>query len=165
MVKSPVLRIGETILALSMLGLGLFIAIETWLMPPIAAQQIVGPGLFPALVAISLVAVGLQLFGEAFLFRRENEGFPELDWNAAFIVAAAFAAQVVLLERLGWVLSGTILFTVSAAAFGSRDYARTVLIGLALTAVTYFVFDYGLALDLPTGSYVESLIEMFGGGA
>ncbi|ACP26347.1 hypothetical protein NGR_c25900 [Sinorhizobium fredii NGR234] len=163
MSKSASLRIGETILGLATLNLGSFIAIETWMTPPIAAQAVIGPGLFPALIATGLILVGLQLLYEAFFHRFEVEEFPELDWKAVIIVAAAFASQFVLLERLGWIASGTFLFVVSAMAFGSRAHVRNVLIGLALTAITYLVFDYGLDLDLPTGSYVEDLIIMFGG--
>jgi len=69
MSKSASLRIGETILGLATLNLGSFIAIETWMTPPIAAQAVIGPGLFPALIATGLILVGLQLLYEAFFHR------------------------------------------------------------------------------------------------
>ncbi|HEV7322929.1 MAG TPA: tripartite tricarboxylate transporter TctB family protein [Ensifer sp.] len=163
MLKSANLRIGETILGLASLGLGLFIGAETWLTPPIVAQTVIGPGLFPALIATGLVLVGLQLLYEAFLYRLQAEDFPELDWKSVVLVASAFASQLVLLERLGWVISGTFLFVISAMAFGSRTHLRNLAIGLLLTALTYLVFDYGLDLDLPTGSYLEDLIALAGG--
>ncbi|HEV7307198.1 tripartite tricarboxylate transporter TctB family protein [Ensifer sp.] len=163
MLKSANLRIGETILGLASLGLGLFIGAETWLAPPIAAQTVIGPGLFPALIATGLILVGLQFLYEAILYRLQREEFPELDWKAVILAASAFASQLVLLERFGWIVSGTFLFVVSAKAFGSRAYLRDLLIGLALTAITYFVFDYGLDLDLPIGSYIEDLIVLAGG--
>ncbi|CAN7705701.1 MULTISPECIES: tripartite tricarboxylate transporter TctB family protein [Ensifer] len=160
MLKSANFRIGETILGLASLSLGLFIGFETWSTPPIAAQTVIGPGLFPALIATGLILVGLQLLYEAFLHRLQAEEFPELDWKAVILVAAAFASQLVLLERLGWIVSGTFLFVVSAMAFGSRTHLRNLMIGLLLTALTYLVFDYGLDLDLPTGSYIEDLIDL-----
>lgn len=162
MLKTASLRIGETILGFASLGLGLFIAVETWLTPPIAAQTVIGPGLFPALIATGLILVGLQLLYEAFLHRLEPEAFPELDWKAVILVAAAFASQLVLLERFGWIASGTFLFVTSAMAFGSRTHLRNLAIGLMLTALTYLVFDYGLDLDLPVGSYIEDLIALAG---
>ncbi|OWV71965.1 hypothetical protein ATY77_10540 [Rhizobium sp. R634] len=163
MLKSANFRIGETVLGLATLSLGLFIAIETWMTPPIAAQAVIGPGLFPALIAGGLILVGAQLLYEAILRRFEAEEFPELDWKAVIIVAAAFASQLVILERLGWILSGTFLFATSAMAFGSRSHIRNIVIGIALSSVTYLVFDYGLDLDLPTGSTIEDLIIAFGG--
>ena len=165
MSKSMHLRIGETVLGAFTLGLGLFIAFDTWLTPPSAALAVVGPGLFPGLIATGLIVVGLQLFYEGFLHRFAQEEFPELDWKAVFIVAAAVASQVILLERFGWIVSGTAVFVVSAMAFGSRSHVRNVLFGLALTTITYAVFDYGLDLDLPTGSYIEDLIDSSGGDA
>ncbi len=159
MSKSMHLRIGETILGTFTLGVGLFIAIDTWLTPSSAALAVVGPGLFPGLIAAGLILVGLQLFYEALLHRFMPEDLPQLDWKAAFIVAIAIASQIVLLERFGWIISGTAVFVVSAMAFGSRSHFRNVLFGLALTGLTYVVFDYGLDLDLPTGSYIEDLIE------
>jgi len=163
MFKSANFRIGETILGLATLSLGLFIAIETWMTPPITAQSVIGPGLFPALIATGLILVGAQLLYEAVLHRFEAEEFPELDWKAVIIVAAAFAAQMVILERLGWIVSGTFLFAVSAMAFGSRTYIRNIVIGILLSSFTYLVFDYGLDLDLPMGSTIEDLIIAFGG--
>ncbi len=163
MLKSANFRIGETILGLGTLTLGLFIAIETWMTPPIAAQAVIGPGLFPALIAGGLILVGAQLLYEAVAHRFEAEEFPELDWKAVIIVAAAFASQFVTLERLGWIISGTFLFAVSAMAFGSRTHVRNIVIGIVLSSITYVVFDYGLDLDLPTGSYIEDLIIAFGG--
>ncbi|MGO6980456.1 tripartite tricarboxylate transporter TctB family protein [Rhizobium leguminosarum] len=159
MSKSKHLRIGETVLGTFTLGVGLFIAIDAWLTPSSAALAVVGPGLFPGLIAAGLIIVGLQLFHEGFLRRFTAEDFPELDWKAVFIVAIAVASQVVLLERFGWIISGTAVFVVCAMAFGSRSHVRNVLFGLALTTITYAVFDYGLDLDLPTGSYIEDLLD------
>ena len=163
MYKSANFRIGETILGLATLSLGLFIAIETWMTPPIAAQSVIGPGLFPALIATGLIVVGAQLLYEAVLRRFEAEAFPELDWQAVTIVAAAFASQLLILEWLGWIVAGTFLFAASARAFGSRAHIRNVAIGVLLSSITYIVFDYGLDLDLPMGSAIEDLIIAFGG--
>ncbi|MCY1246459.1 hypothetical protein D9M72_596940 [compost metagenome] len=68
-----------------------------------------------------------------------------------------------ILERFGWIISGTFLFAVSAMAFGSRTYVWNIVIGIVLSSITYVVFDYGLDLDLPIGSYIEDLIIALGG--
>ena len=163
MLKHGHIRIGETILGIFALGLAAFIGLQTWMTPPSVAQAVVGPGMFPAIIATGLTVVGLQLFYEAFLYRFAREDFPQLDWKAMIVVAIAFAAQIVLLERLGWIFSGTLLFVVCAMAFGSRAHVRNIAFGLALTSITYLVFDYGLDLDLPTGTYAEDLLAVSGG--
>lgn len=158
MYKSARLRIGETVIGLFTLGIGLFLAIDTWRTPPSAAVAVVGPGLFPTLIAIGMAIVGLQLLWEGYLHRFAEEDIPELDWKAVGIVAAALASQIFLLELLGWIICGTVVFTVAAMAFGSRRYVLNVVFGLVLTSLTYLVFDYGLDLDLPTGNLIEDVI-------
>ena len=63
-----------------------------------------------------------------------------------------------LLERVGWIPATTILFAVVARAFGSRRLVVDVAIGVALTALAYVVFNWGLGLSLPLGSVIESMI-------
>ncbi len=158
MYKSARLRVGETVVGLFTLGIGMFLAIDTWRTPPSAAVAVVGPGMFPTLIAIGMGIVGLQLLWEGYLHRFAEEDIPDLDWRAVGIVAAALASQIFLLEPLGWIICGTVVFTVAAMAFGSRRHVLNVVFGLLLTSVTYLVFDYGLDLDLPTGSLIEDVI-------
>jgi hypothetical protein len=40
-----------------------------------------------------------------------------------------------------------------AVGFGSRRYLRDGLVGLALSAVAYATFMYGLGLKLPAGPF------------
>jgi len=157
------LRIGETILGLFTLALGLFIGIDTWLTPAAPAQAVIGPGVFPVLVAAGLILVGLRLLFEGYALRAVAEVIPQLDWKAVFIVAFAIILQYFLLEWVGWIVSGTLLFVLSAFAFGGRKHIMNVLFGLVLTTLTYMVFDYGLDLDLPTGTLIEDLMDGTGG--
>lgn len=155
MYKSARLRLGETVIGLFTLGIGLLLAVDTWRTPPSAAQSVVGPGLFPTIIAVAMIIVGLQLLWEGYARRFLEEEIPQLDWRAVGIVAVALASQIVLLEPLGWIICGTAVYAISAEAFGSRRHVLNVLFGLALTVLTYLVFDYGLDLDLPTGSLIE----------
>ena len=52
------LRIGEAVLGGVVLGLGLFIAIETSLLEVAASNAAIGPRLFPFLIAAGLLVVG-----------------------------------------------------------------------------------------------------------
>jgi putative tricarboxylic transport membrane protein len=71
-------------------------------------------------------------------------------WPVA-LIAAGIIAEALLLERLGFVLSSTVLFVLVAAAFGSRRHLRDAVIGLALATLAYVTFVYGLGLNLPAG--------------
>ena len=57
------LRIGEAVLGGVVLGLGLFVAIETSLMEVAASNAAIGPRLFPFLIAFGLLAVGVAVLG------------------------------------------------------------------------------------------------------
>ncbi len=63
----------------------------------------------------------------------------------------AFVANILLVDRLGWVISGTILFWGSVWALGSRHYVRDFLISLTLSLATFYGFAIGLGVGLPAG--------------
>ncbi len=73
------------------------------------------------------------------------------DWRAVLLLVGAFLANVVLIDRVGWPLSGAVLFWGSAYALGSRHFVRDALIALALSVATYLVFARGLGIGLPAG--------------
>ena len=150
------LRVGEAALAAGVLALGLFIAFETSRAPG-AANAVVGPALFPYLIATGLVLVGLSLMRQAFSGHIAHEGGFELDFVAVALVSLGLIVQMLLLERLGWIPATTLLFIAVARAFGSRRLALDIGIGIALTALAFVVFNYGLDLNLP-GGVLEDLL-------
>ena len=150
------LRIGEAALGAGLLALGILIAVEATLMPS-PGRGAVGPALFPYLVSGGLVLVALSLLREAVAGRIAHEGGLELDGLAVALVAAALAAQFLLVEVLGWIPSATLLFMAVARAFGSRRMLLNAGIGLALAGATFVAFNYGLDLSLPPGSVAEWL--------
>lgn len=160
-----VFRIGELLLGVAVLVLGVFVTIETIEMPVSAAGGGGGPKLFPFIIAAGLVVVGIWLLYEAYAKHPSEEQRVELDWAPVATIALGFVAMILLLETLGWIITGTILFLAGARAFGSRRYAVNALIGLGLTGLTYLVFDYGLSLDLPLGSVIENIVDPVEGEA
>ena len=77
---------------------------------------------------------------------------------AVVLVAVGLIVQMLLLETLGWIPASTILFMVVARAFGSRKIVKDAILGLALTAASFGLFNYGLDLNLPVGSVFEELM-------
>jgi putative tricarboxylic transport membrane protein len=67
------------------------------------------------------------------------------------MLAAAFLANALLIENLGWVFSGAILFWGSAFALGSRHYVRDAVIAFALSIGSFYLFALGLGIVLPPG--------------
>lgn len=73
------------------------------------------------------------------------------EWRVVLPLAAVFAANVVLVDRLGWVLSGALLFWGTAWALGSRNLVRDVVVSLAMSLITFYGFYSGLGIKLPAG--------------
>jgi putative tricarboxylic transport membrane protein len=73
------------------------------------------------------------------------------DWRTVLLLIAAFLANVVLIDRVGFPISGAVLFWGSAYALGSRHWLRDPLIALALSVITDLIFARGLGIGLPAG--------------
>src|ERR687890_348723 len=125
------LKIGEAGLGAAVLALGAFIAFETSRAPG-AANAVVGPALFPYMIAAGLILVGLALLREA-------------------ITGHIAHAQ-------GFELDGTAVVLVLVGAFGSRRLVKDAILGVMLTGLSFGLFNYGLDLNLPVGSVFEQLL-------
>jgi putative tricarboxylic transport membrane protein len=67
------------------------------------------------------------------------------------LLIAAYLVNAALIERLGWPISGALLFWGAAYALGSRHFLRDPLIAFGLSFLTYFVFARQLGIGLPPG--------------
>ena len=152
------LRIGEAVLGAVVLGPGLFIATETSLMEVAASNAAIGPRLFPFLVAAGLLAVGVAVLWQAFFGHIAHERGFELDWRAVALVSGGLLLQIFLIESLGWIVASTLMFLAATLAFRERRVVISIAIGLLLTGLTYWIFNYGLGLSLPLGTFIEDLL-------
>ncbi len=73
------------------------------------------------------------------------------DWRTPSLLVLAMVTNMILIERLGWVISGAILFWLSSYALGSRRQLRDIGISLTLSTVTFYGFYVGLGIPLPAG--------------
>ncbi len=72
-------------------------------------------------------------------------------------ILGGLGAQLALLHVVGFVISGALLFGMTARGFGQRPLWKNVAVGLVLALVIYGVFDRLLRLNLPGGP-LEMLI-------
>ena len=145
--------------ALFLGALGLLVVAQALLLPESRISRgPVGPGAIPIVVGSMLVIVaGFLALDVARGGRGEPEGGEDVeltggsDWRTVLMLAAAFVANALLIEPLGWPISGAILFWGSAFALGSRHYVRDVAIALALSIGSWYLFALGLNTVLPVG--------------
>ncbi len=145
--------------ALFLLALGVLVVVQALLLPESRITRgPVGPAAVPLVVGGLLVVVAGFLAVDV---ARGGRGAPvagedvELgggsDWKTIALLAAAFVANALLIEPLGWVFSGAILFWGSAFALGSRHYVRDAVIAFALSIGSFYLFALGLGIVLPPG--------------
>jgi putative tricarboxylic transport membrane protein len=146
-------------LAALVLGVGLFLLVETTSIRVPETANAVGPRFFPYLVGGVMVVTGLVL--AALVVRRGSDAPEEAedvdptlptDWRTLALLIAAFIVHILLLEPLGFVLTEALFFAAAAWVLGARGRLwLTPAVGLVLALVAYLAFSRGLGVALPAG--------------
>lgn len=122
------------------------------------ADQPVQPYALPYLVGGGLVVLGITL---AVLTARGDRPEAEegedvdlsekADTRTVALLAGVFLVNILLIDWLGWAITGAFLFAASAWVLGSRTWVRDVAIGAALSLGTFYAFYVGLGIPIPAG--------------
>ena len=152
---------GRSELGVSVLlaALGALVLIDASRIPTDFTQRgPVGPAAVPAVVGVALLVIAVLLardvlrggHGESETGEDVDLSHPS-DWRTVLLLIGAFLANIVLIERVGFPISGAVLFWGAAYALGSRHFLRDPLIAVALSVITYLIFSRGLGIGLPGG--------------
>ena len=117
----------------------------------------VGPADVPRWIAWALLALSAWTVVAA--FRDAPAERPAQDPAPIAWIIGGLAAQLALLNTAGFVIATALLFAATARAFGKRNLALTLPIGLIFTGTIYLVFSQLLNLSLPAGP-LERLITV-----
>jgi putative tricarboxylic transport membrane protein len=157
----------ELVLSLSVLALGVAVAIGTSQLSSAGGYARIGPNVAPAITAGGLILLGAWLSYQALSggWRNAVPDDPEARGEhpfhiGAFIwVSVGLIAQILLINSAGFVLAQAALFACVARGFGSAKLARDFAIGLILGLAVFLFFVKFLNVNLPTGW----LAPIFGG--
>lgn len=109
----------------------------------------IGPAAFPYAISAGLFILAIWTAVEAwrgdFPERGPQETVPIL-W-----IVGGLAAQMLLLNIVGFSIATGLLFAATARGFGRGQLWQTIPIGIVLAFVIWFVFAKGLQLSLPAG--------------
>jgi len=118
----------------------------------------VGPKFFPLAVGLALLLTALIL---AIAIARGSQGEADAgedidpdapsDWRTVGLLIAMFVATIVLVEPLGWAITGALLFAGCATILGSKNYLLNIVVGVALSVGSFYAFYSGLGIPLPAG--------------
>ncbi len=102
-----------------------------------------------------VVAAGLALLALGNLLTAWRGGLPareSADGRAILLILGGLVAVIAIIGLGGgFIIAMTLLFAMTAAAFGRVDFLADLAIGFALALVVYLMFDKLLALSLPAG--------------
>jgi putative tricarboxylic transport membrane protein len=118
----------------------------------------VGPRLFPIAIGTILIVLAIVLavavprgsVGEADAGEDVDPNTPG-DWRTVGLLVGLFVAVIVLVNPLGWAITGTLLFAGAATILGNRHYIRNIVIGAVLAVASFYAFYSGLGIPLPAG--------------
>lgn len=112
----------------------------------------------PTAVGALLLVLGVALVIDVLRGGRgEMESGEDIDldqptaWVPFAAIAGVFLGNAVLMETLGWPITGTFLFWGAVTALGSRHWVRDFIVSLAVAFGSYLLFAYALDVNLPAG--------------
>lgn len=124
----------------------------------IAQRGPVGPTTVPIVVGIGLLVIAALLAVDVIRGGQgEAEGGEDIDlsepsdWRTVLLLGGVFLGFAVLIDPVGFPISGTLLFWGAAYALGSRHPQRDPLIAAVLSVATYYIFNNLLGVPLPGG--------------
>lgn len=147
-IQMPQLAIGAS---LGCIALGLAVGASRF--PADAGFSVMGPSVVPFAIATfaGILSIGL-------LLQAVTGGFRNLSvdayasggsrWGVAW-VSAGLLLNAILIDRIGFVLAGTLLFAIAARGFGSRRWITNIVVAASVALPVYWAFGIGLGVSLP----------------
>ena len=144
--------------ALLLLALGGWAIVDALRLTDLASRGPIGARTVPLVVGTLLIVMAVLLTIDLIRGGRgEQEGGEDVDlshgsdWKTIGLLVAAFAANALLIERLGWPVSGAVLFFGTTFALGSRRLVLNALVSIVLSVGTWYLFNLALGIPLPVG--------------
>lgn len=149
---------GELVFTSFLFATSVVVLVDTNNMIESNAVGFVGPKVFAFMVGILMfVLSSIQLVAVFRGSRGEPEGIEagtvaqKTNWKAFLMVLAGLVAYATLVEVVGFLIMGPILYFAVAKAIGAKNNFLTAAIAVVISAAVFFGFTLGLQLYLPIG--------------
>ena len=151
--------LSELLVPVLLLGIGVAVLVDaSGLEEGLGRSTSLGPTAIPYAIGSALIVGALWLAVDVLRGGRgEQESGEDVDlshgsdWKTLALLFGAFLANVLLIERAGWPVSGAVLFFGCAYALGSRRVVRDVVLAFVLSIGSWYLFVLGLDIELPVG--------------
>lgn len=154
------LAVPELSIGIGLLACAGAVAWQTLAIPVSPLYSKVGPTVFPYLTMTGLVVLSLLLILAALRggWQPEEEKETPTDWKALGFVVIGLAANLLLIQPLGFTAASVIMFVLVCYGFGSRRTLRDAVLGLVLALAAYFGFARALGVNIGAG-FIENRLN------
>lgn len=155
------MRLNDAILGLVILLGGLAMVLEASTFPA-THGQVYGPDFFPTIIGTGLILSGIGLVVTGWR-ARATQGWIDVAGHRldrlvdAGLVLLAILAFILLLDRLGFILTAGIGMLVLLGRFRGGAWLSSLLIAVALVLVVDWAFRAMLLVPLPQGAVLPRL--------
>lgn len=155
--RTSINTLPHILVAAGILLIGSFAAWQSSVIPK-SIYATVGPHIFPWIITVFLLVLGVGLLIAAFRggWAHDQDG-TITEFGSLGLVIAGLVLNAALIEHIGFILASTLMFTLVARGFGSKQSLRDAAIGFALAFIAYIGFDRVLSYKIGSG-LIESLI-------
>jgi putative tricarboxylic transport membrane protein len=150
------MRVGDRAAGIAAIVFGSVVAAYAGSFPP-ATGQPVGPGAFPAAIGVALAAAGVLLLVNGLRQQPRDSWIDLTGWAAnpqlasrAALVLAVVVLYALVLDRIGFLITATLLLSALFAAFGVRR-TRILPMAVCVTLAIHVAFYTLLRVPLPWG--------------
>lgn len=146
-------KAGKLLANVLLIALGVYGAVSGWQFG-LWRGNIPGPGLLPFVVSVALIGL-TALATLADLAERERPAEPEEEgertWDKFFCYLGGLAFAALALERLGYVVTVTLVFVFILKVAERLSWPKTVVVTVATLLVCEILFVRALGVELPKG--------------
>lgn len=130
---------------LVLIGVGLFVALQSYGSYRLGTINNMGPGMVPLGLGVIIASLGAITAIPA-LFRAGN--LPKMAFRPLASVVIGLAAFALMVEPVGLVPAIFALVTISAAAHEDSRWRTTLILAAALSVIVSGIFVFGLGVPL-----------------
>jgi putative tricarboxylic transport membrane protein len=149
----PASPVAPVVFGVIVLAVGIVLVWQGWGVPGDLEPR--GPRFMPVILAVLWVLLAAAYLGSAVAAlagRHIDTAAERLDHLPRVLaLLVTLIAYAYALEFVGYLITTSVLFAVSAAILGSRNHIRDAVIAVGLTVAVYFLFSRGLSIYLPMG--------------
>jgi hypothetical protein len=160
-------------LCLATLGLGIFLVYASWSIRRGSIPDPIGSGGWARVIGIALIAIaGTLVFRRLVAWRgatshlvpsdggKDGEaGYPSSNLRPYLLIAAG-AVWLLLLPRVGFLVSTAVFTAASIATMQVRSLTKLILVPILFTLITWLLFGQVFGIHFPAGPIEKALQEI-----